>query len=390
MIYRLEFGWQRQLHGDGPLLSASIVQRGIAAVDRKGHRWLRSLELAAQSAEWRSGSDDELLQWRLAIGSVFDQQTLDHDAVLEAGARLLLLGTPFGFEFKGSSLIGGTQTGSEWQLGPTYRIRMAGNDDNRLTLFAAWLESDSPLGLGESGFLAGVEFEGLGRGPQLSPPEIAGTVGFGYGEDQRAAAQLKLHIESPAIAKRWRGVLEVDAHTLSADDTTELYYLYHLGVERFDRGMIYGGYFYHRSNHQVDNPAGLSGIVTSINVAEVGWETDGWRSGGAGGTRRPRWGLEARLRVGWLIDSAFGETRNWHARGGVRWRSNLPLSPYVHLEFEDGDVGRRLYALGFNPTSFWEVQLEWQQDDQWFAEDDTAWLLTQRLRFGYGSSRRSR
>jgi len=151
--------------------------------------------------------------------------------------------------------------------------------------------------------------------------------------------------------------------------------LYHLGLERPLQQNIAGFYFYHRSNHQLDHS---NDRITSINVVEGGIETEGWHDEGDRHALE-RWGrLDARARLGYLLDSTFGEQRRWHVRGGLRWRLPLGIGrvrPFVAVEAEAGDVERQSYALGASLCDTLSVRVEYRHDEQYFANDRTALLL---------------
>jgi hypothetical protein len=207
------------------------------------------------------------------------------------------------------------------------------------------------------------------------PAEIGGLIAVGFGVEQRQAARFRLGVRTPPLAKEVRIAFVVDANLLTATDTNELYYFYHLGLERPLQNNILGLYFYHRSNHKLDRP---NERITSINVIESGIETDGWHDSGDG---RPlhSWGrLDARARLGYLLDSSFGEDRRWHVRGGVRWLMPAAAGrsrPYLAVEAEAGDADRRSYALGCSLGKGLSTQIEFRNDQQHFGQDRTALLL---------------
>jgi hypothetical protein len=78
------------------------------------------------------------------------------------------------------------------------------------------------------------------------------------------------------------------------------------------------------------------------------------------------------------MDSSFGESRRWHIRGGLRWLMPLAAGafrPFIQLEAEEGDVGRRSYALGSSLGEAFSARLEYRDDEQYFGSDRTALLL---------------
>ncbi len=123
--------------------------------------------------------------------------------------------------------------------------------------------------------------------------------------------------------------------------------------------------------------------MTSINALEAGIESAGWNRAEPAGAIGRAGVLDARLRAGWLIDSAFGEDAHWHARGGLRWAS-LPLGAariYVGVELERGDVSASAYAAGALLPRGWDVRVEVRHDEQLFSVDPRARLVVATLRY---------
>ena len=222
---------------------------------------------------------------------------------------------------------------------------------------------------------AGYRLTGNGSGA-----EIDGWLAIGAGSDDRESAQLVLRFLTPELTDDLRIAFTLDSNVLTGPATDELYYLYDLGLERVLRHRsptgearaVVGAYFYHRSNHQLDR----DGTVTSINVVEAGIETPRWQTRHA--APRGRLGaVDARLRVGYLLNSDFGEERRWHARGGLRWR--MPFGgrvvPFVRAEAETGDLNRRNVGIGVSVNGF-ELQVERRTDDQYFGGPREATLGT--------------
>ena len=209
-----------------------------------------------------------------------------------------------------------------------------------------------------------------------SPAKLAGR---SFGITQTGSS---FHYMIAQIAAKVYFIAVVDANVLTAEDTGDLFYLYHLGFERpiLER-FVAGAYFYHRSNHQL---AEAGEVVNSINVLEAGIESRDWHRPGR---RSPtgRWGqLDARARVGLLLDSTFGKETAWHLRAGLRWSAPVVasvLQPFLLAEVETGDVERRLYAVGLSPSRGLDLQLESRYDEQYFSADDRLWLINARYGF---------
>ena len=392
--YTVDLGIRTRL---GPFdeqpVSLFVGQWGTERVDSDGQPFVRYVGVGAESAGFRALKDG--LQWQVAAGAVVEEREVRADAIFKASARLHPRATRsrrdgrasggfrkhLGLDVETDALIDDGELRADWRIGPNLSIALAGK--RRLSLFAHYLDSDNPLGLGTSGVLVGLDFSEGGDGfspGNLSRPDIGGSIMAGGGEG-RLASQFVLRMTSPPFGRHLHGVLEIDANILTADDTGEIYYLYHFGIERHSGARaVYGVYFYHRSNHQLAEP-NLVGI-TFLNVVEIGAETSGWGRPGTGAAARWR-DFDGRLRVGYLTNGTFGEDRRWHARGGIRW---TPLrghawGPFLLAEGEVGEIHRQLYGLGVTNDENLELRLEYRKDDQYFGRDQTAVLLTTRVGF---------
>ncbi len=378
--YTVEVGFkQRAARFTRLPLRAFAGQQGTQRVDADGEPFVRYVGGGVASAGYRRR--DTGLRWRADAGVVLEQRQVRADGLLRGKLDFTSragrgFGSGLGFAVEVDGLLDGSDFRGDWRGGPHRRFALGGGV--ALRLFAHWIESRHPLGLGDSGLTIGLDLRETDNGsrPPGAVPDVGGSLATGGGEG-RLAARLLVRVLSPQLTARTRLAAEVDANILTAADTGELYYLYHFGVEQTRGPLIGGVYFYHRSNHQLAEP---NDAVTAINVLETGVETRGWDRPGRDAART----LEARFRAGYLIDSNFGERRRWHARGGLRWRVPLArdrVAPFVLLEAETGDVDRRLYALGLAPAAAVELRVEYREDDQFFGRDRDALLLTTHVGF---------
>jgi hypothetical protein len=364
--YGASAGWRmsRSWLG-GSYFSLLAGQRGKANVDREGWPFIDYIGCGLDSG------DRDRFSWNIAAGAVVRKRDIEADLVVRGGAKLLF--SRYVAELKTEGLIDGDDFLFDITGGPGIIIPTRAGSS--MKFFLHYQRSRNPLGIGHDAVLAGYEYAG-GETALDGPPEISGIVSLGGGaSEERIAARLMLRFLTPPLARDIRISFDVDANVLAARDVEELYYLYHLGLERPLGGSVVGLYYYHRSNHQIADP---NDTVTSINVLETGIETADWRLAG-GDEPSSRWGgLETRARFGYLLDSAFGEDRRWHVRGGVLWRPPFRmgrLSPYLSVEAEAGDVERQLYVLGVAIADYFSCQLEFRNDQQFFGEDRTALLL---------------
>lgn len=346
--------------------------RGVEGVDADDSRRITLVggTWTAPSRTWKQGR--AFVEGRAGLAAVVDERGLEADAeaTLRAQAGLRTGRLAWGLDLRADALIDGSRAQSDVEAGP--RLTFDLGDGRTFSLFAHGLRSRHPLGLRASGVLVGFEAAeaGLPRGasrPDL--PDLRGTIAAGAGGEDRRSGRLRLAILSPGWASRWRALLDVDANVLTAVDTGELYYLYDVGVERAGTRWALGGYFHHRSNHVLaeENPIG----VTSRNVVELGLESSGWTAPAS--ARR----FDARVRVGALIDSSFGESRRWNLRAGARLAGRAwgRAVPWVSVDVEEGDASARRAAAGLGFEPGFELRADYRREEQFFGSDDSAFTL---------------
>jgi hypothetical protein len=390
--YEIDIGrtWlPRALAGRPVVLFAG--QQGRERVDADGQAFVRFVGagLASRSSPGtpgfgvRPGSDAARSHWRLALGAIVEEREVSAEVALggQAGIRLCAPrpGRPsLELEIEIDGVVADGRLLADVAAGP--RVRLPASDGHSADFFLHYRRDRHPLGLGEDLWTLGLAYgddpsrdrDPIER-PAADPPGVDGLLGLGAGEGRRAGRLLS-RLLSPPLGGDSRLTFLVDGNILTAEDTGELYYLYHLGVERPLGTRWAGVYFFHRSNHQLAEPGER---ITSLNALELGLETaEWWRPG----KRRPRGRarLDAMARAGLLIDSSLGEDDGWHVRGGLRWTLGglERAQPYVLVEAEAGGVDRQSYAVGVAPAPALDLQLEYRSDDQYFGRDRTAWLLT--------------
>ncbi len=371
--YVANFGADLRL--SGRRVSFFAGQQGQERVDTEGSGYVRYVGAGTRSLDDRG----EGLYWSVDFGVVIAERAVTADAWLRAALRY----DPgawkgFGLDFESDGLIDGGSLDADVRLGPHYLWKFA--QRYQIAVYAHYMRSRNPLGVGFDSALVGLDITQLptGEGSRISPPDISGVVALGGGGG-RAAARLALFFALPVF---WGGWFEIDVDTnvLTGEDVDNLYYLYNIGYERPVASFIGGVYFYHRSNHVIDADA----RVRSINVIDVGIETEGF-SKLAVDTPTGGWGrLDGGVRLGGFLSSSFGDTPDWHALGLMRWVAPWrwgPLRPLVAIELAGGGVERRSVAVGVEGALGLGLDLQYVQDDQWFGADDTAVLLTGRRRF---------
>ncbi len=382
LAYTLEAGarW-RAPAGHG--LSVFVGTQGIERADAEGAAWIRYVAAAAESPRFRApwpggapGYPPRSLGWRAALGAVVDVHDIEASWLASGELRARLCGNVhpgLRGDLSVSTLRVGDRSRTDLAVGPRLDVDRLSN--GRISLFAHYVRSRHPFGLRVSAVLVGIEAEDLhARGAwNLEDGSILGRAALGAG-DSRGAARFKILFLSPRWRESWRAAVDVDANVLTAEETGELYYLYHLGAEREQGRRVVGAYFFHRSNHRLAEPGGT---VTSLNVLETGIETTGWdyRNPEERLARGAHW--EGRFRLGYIAASAFGERERWHLRAGGRlsYGTGRRFSPLVEVEVEEGEAARRLYALGVAAAPGTDLRLEYRSDEQFYGRDRTALLL---------------
>lgn len=357
---------------------------GYVLVDTEGRARVRIAGAAWESPSFRLASRAFGWSGRAWLAAVVEDQGIEATATAGGAVRYIARiaesgRAGFGGDATVDALIG-DDGGTDLTIGPRFEYDLGG--DRRFALFARWLRGENPLGLNEDGWMAGFEFaEGVHpEGARSVPPEIAGLAAAGAGTGSRGLARVDIRVQTPPFLAGTYGEIEVDGSVLTAEDVNDLFYVYDVGVAHPIASWRTGLWFHHRSNHIVDaaNP-----IVTSINVLEGGVESAGWNRAEPGIPFFRLGAIDAQLRAGWLIDSAFGEDVGWHAQGGVRWASP-PMGVsriYAEARLERGDVSGSAYAIGALLSRGWDVRVEVRHDEQLFSADRRAHLAVATLRY---------
>ncbi|HEX4823210.1 MAG TPA: hypothetical protein VFV19_02750 [Candidatus Polarisedimenticolaceae bacterium] len=370
--YRVELAARRPL-GRGSL-ELFAGEHGFQVVDDAGRARVREAGIAWASPGFFDAFPENGFAGRAAAAYVFESHGVDASATAAATVRFMhRLGAKqsvaIGVDASADALIGNDH-GIDWLAGPRLDVDLGGN--RRFGLFARWLSSRNPLGLGTDGLLAGFDLAQGPRGPRARPvpPEIAGLLAAGGGDAGRASARFDLRVASPPFLGGTYGEIEVDSHVLTSDAGNDLYYLYDAGIAHPLPGDAWraGLFFHHRSNHLVD---GFNPSVTSIDVLEGAIETKGFLGAEPALDFGRAGGLDLSFRAGWLIDSAFGEDESWHARGAIRWATPPwhGARLYLAAAAERGDIASSSYGLGALLPSQWDVRVEIAHDEQLLSGD---------------------
>jgi hypothetical protein len=382
--YAARFGARRQIEGHGAV-EFYAGEQGLELVDADGFFRVRVVGAAWESRDFHRAFGPFGWTGRVAAAAVVEHHGVD--AIATASGQVRYVGpvgqtrsVGLGADASFDALFGDDH-GADFAAGPRVEFDLTG--DRRFGLFARWLHAGNPLGLGSSGVIAGFDFaEGVyAGGPRATPPEITGLAAAGAGSGGRGLARLDIRVATPPFLRGTTASVEVDGNVLTAEDRNDLFYLYDVGIAHpVAAAWLAGVWFHHRSNHVA---GAFNETVTSINALETGVESDGWNRAEPSGFEGKAGALDARLRVGWLINSSFGEDTGWHARGGARWSSPElgPARIYVSAEAERGDVAASAYAAGALLPRGWDLRIEFRHDEQWFSVERRARLAIATLRY---------
>lgn len=391
LIYDVEVGYRGKRRGPGSLgLGFSVGQRGREHVDANGQPWVRYVGATLRSTNdpllgcCGPGAGRPIEGWVFA-GAVVEERETRADAVLRGAVRFRPAGSASSFarrlvlDARVDGLIDGIDLAADVEIGPAIDFALGGR--RRVGFFLRYLHAENPLGVGDSGVLAGFEYEGetVGRSSAF-PPAIEGIVALGGGDDARLAGQFLLRFYSPTFLGAHRAVARVDANILTADDTGDLYYFWEVGIERPVVRSVAGVYLYHRSNHELAEP---NDRITSLNVLDFGIESVGAERPGLRRPRRRSGAVEGAAHAGVILDSSFGEDLGWHVRAAVRWSLPPwgPIGPFVRAEAEAGDADRYTVAAGASVTATCDVEVSYRADEQYASADRSVLLLGARLAF---------
>ena len=376
-------GARRELDRGGAI-EVFAGEQGFIRVDAPGSARVRLVGAGWESHEFHRASGAFGWSGRASLAAVVLHRGVDAIVVATGAVRFLGRASRNGRIAAGADAafdaLFGRDGGADVAVGPRLEFDLGG--DRRFGLFVRWLHGGNPLGLGTDGVMAGFDVaQGVrSGGARNTPPEIAGLCAAGGGARGRGFLRVDLRAVSPPFLRGTTFEIEVDGSVLTSGDRNDLYYLYDVGVAHPFASWRAGAWFHHRSNHVVND---LNDTVTSINVLEAGVESSGWNRAEPGGAAGRAGALDAQLRAGWLIDSAFGEDDRWHARGAVRWASPAlgAARIYVSLGLERGDVSGSAYAVGALLARGWDVRVEVLHDEQWFSVDRRARLAVATLRY---------
>lgn len=402
----LPSGWRFVLQNTVPVRSAS--GRGVVIVEDVDYRAEGGLALRAAGVEWipflsargSEGVDREGSRGILAAGLRVARS--DPAAALDWQVEAAAVLSDFGLEARWTAGAGGEWRAlrrARWEIGfqaawDALWIEPEGALRNDLTAggFARWLRPGGvgvslhalyyrgrhPLGLEETGVLAGARFSGAdGPGGAAAEPRLEGALAAGGGDDRVRARQLLVFSSSafPAAGRLWRFRLLADNVLLDAS-LKEIYYILEGGVETAEGAVRAGLHFHHRSGHLLGQP---NDRRLSLNVVEVAARSEGWVAD------LPRWEdgrglkrLSFEVRAGAVLSSEFGERQRWSARAGAMWTppgAYQRLAPFLGLRGQIGEARGWTASAGVHTRSGTSLAVVVERESQRLDRRDTSWSL---------------
>ncbi len=374
------------------IVSAFLAQQGVEKVDSEGSPFIRYVGFAMESADYRDLRAERGTSWHGEIGAIFKNRDVSGEMTFKGDVRFNYFSTDqltYGLDFSIDSLINDFNTSNDWKLGP--RITFCNGCSSAPSAFVYYMNNKNPLGFGDDGFFVGVDYreKAYNGSYGIILPDIEGTLSAGAGQGrEESRCSLKFRTPSFRNVSSLRIAFDIDAFILTGDDTGNLYYLLTGGLEREWKNVLQGAYFFHRSNHQLAEPGDS---IHSVNILEVGISSKGWeRRNLMDGQTIEIGSLDGKAvlnflaRAGFLINSSFGEERRWNLKCGLRIDfpfEKSKFSPFLSAFWEGGDASRKEFTAGFRTPLDVDLSFQYKKDEQYYGEDDDAFLILASLFF---------
>jgi hypothetical protein len=370
-------------------VAAFVGQQGSENLDQPGSAWVRYAGLGAQSASFPRPGGENRLDWNLNVAPVIDQQSIDASWVVRADIlwdAVRFRGSSLGLDVSMDTIVyeaPGKPThhwGNDWRFGPRWSFDL--DNGIRASLFAQYLHSHNPLGVGASGTMLGFSYtEGAYRGPRQDRfPDVRGTLAAGLGDD-RSPGTFLLEAYFPTFSLAGRpatALVAADANILAGRGPDNAFYILSAGVDLELPHDLVGGFFLRHRSYDVLGESG--GESVDLNMVEAGVRTAGWNfsdrtpgqlvsSSGDGWPGSLEWTLGA----AYILSSSLpGEEPQWIGRGGIRW--DLPavrqgVVPYLLVSGDAGEVSRARAGVGLTLPVDMAVSAEYRRDNQIQGED---------------------
>lgn len=354
-------------------VAAFVGQQGSENLDRPGSAWVRYVGLGAQSATFPRPGGGSRLDWNLNIGGVFQRQGIGGDWVARGDVlwdALRLRRSAVGADMSFDSLIFSRAWHSDWWLGPRWSFDLA--NGIRASLFAHYLHSGNPLGVGASGVQIGLNYaEGAYSGPREGTfPDVRGVLAAGFGK-HRSPGTFDLQADFPPFLIKSRNALsfvDVDAETYVGSGPDNVLYKLTGGLEvELTPAIVAGGYLRHRSYHLLAQ----NGSSRDINLLQTGLRSRGWdfsdRAPGHLLASPPaRWpgAIAWSLGAAYVLSSSLVEEPRWIGDAGFRWDGPAARGchPYLLASTDAGEVSQARAAVGLILPTDMTLSAEYRRD----------------------------
>jgi hypothetical protein len=354
-----------------------IELRGSEAVDKEGSR---TIGLAGMRVG-QTGSERDL-EWEAEAAAVAGDAGLEARAAAALSAEWRALRRPSweaGLRalWDGLWLRGADPTRADLAAGGFLRLRRPAALG--FSLHALYFRGRHPLGLEETGVLAGIRIEDLHpRAGFDSGASFEGALAAGGGNDRVRARQLLLLSTGVFSAARPGVRFRMLADNVLLDaESPDLYYVLEGGFEAAEGAWRPGVHIHHRSGHLLgaDNRRRLSLNLLELGVRSPEWAggLPRWRASGAAGT------LDYEVRAGRVLTSEFGDHQHWSARGGATWTPPgrfRRLAPFLSLCGQAGEARGWSAGAGAHGPGGAFLVLAAERDSQRIDRRDTSWTLS--------------
>lgn len=378
-------------------VAAFLGQQGSENLDRPGSAWIRYAGLGAQSASFPRPGGDSTFDWNLELGAVLDETGLSKDAdwTLRGDVlwdALLLERSRLGLDLSFDSLVLSGDWRSDWRAGPRWSFDLS--NGIRASLFAQYIHSRNPLGVGADGVQIGLNYsEGAYRagGRSSSLPDVRGTLALGAGVD-RYPSLFDVEAVMPPFTvwgRPSRVYVDLETNSLVGKGNDSFHFRTESGMDvSFTPSIVGGVSFEHRSYHRL---AKETSNVSELNLLRAGVRSPGWefsdRSPGRlipdARSRRP-FRLEWLAQAEYLLSSTLRGNGGWLGHAGVRLDLPSPgvgFTPFVLADVERGAADTLRAGVGLTLPVDMTVSAEYRMEDQLRTRDKSETLLIFSLYF---------